>query len=298
MVFAVVEERPRLVERDECPLARREAAGVPAAVERGHRVGQLAVVGEPHARARRDPRAHRVEVVLVERVAPAPDRPARVLEQRGGVDFVRLARGGTRGLIVDRRIRRRLAARGHRPVERERPQRGAHRDRDVLHAVELVGRGRAGADARAFLLRAERPAADAGADVVGLHLPPGRAAEQQAAGRGEGTARAEERARHLLPPHHAARRAVDGRENPDRVGQGEVEPGGVPHERVGEAPGATDVRVPLRVDVARVGREGHRGDPHQRDRHARGHHRLLVDRRRRVAAAIELERRRHAVAPV
>ena len=77
-----------------------------------------------------------------------------------------------------------------------------------------------------------------------------------------------------------------------------MEPRGVPHERVGEAARAADVGAPLRVDVAGVGRERQRGDPHQRNRHPRRHHRLLVDRRRRVAAAVELERRRHPVAPV
>ena len=163
MVLAVIEERPRLVERDEAPQARVQRAGAPARVARGDGVRDLAVVGEPDPRAGADARADGVEVVLVERVAPAADRAAGVLEQGRGVDLVGLARGGAARPVVDRRVRRGLAAGRHRAVEGERPELGTHRDGDVLRAVELVGRGRAGAQPRALLARPERPAAHAGA---------------------------------------------------------------------------------------------------------------------------------------
>ena len=64
-----------------------------------------------------------------------------------------------------------------------------------------------------------------------------------------------------------------------------------------EPPGAPDVRAALRIDVAGLRAERHRRHPHQRNRRAGRHDGVTVNRGRGEAAAVELERRRHLVAP-
>ena len=206
---------------------------------------------------------------------------------------------GPLGLIVDRRIGRRLAAPRHGAVERERPELWAHRDDDVLRAVQLDGRRRAWTQPCPFLGSSGTP--NGGFPVRTSYAstcPPGEPRNSRPPAVTSGPLVPRNARRHLLLPDHASRPGVDGGQDADRVGQRQVEPGGVPDERIGEAARAADMRLPLRVDVAGLRRERHGRDPHQRNRHTRCDNRLLVDRRRRVAAAVELERRRHPVAPV